>query len=387
MKTRRPTPAEAGWRNRLLRWLRRAPTPSASPPAVNPSPGLATELESILRENERIWSGFRALEIEMFAADTLADVFTVLIRNLPRRFAAVQQVSVAWRDPDYEIQRMLSASKSLLPGFVGLKDPAAMASLPQHRPWLGPADASVLSVVFPRALVAEGSMAIMPLLLRGEWVGTLNQFSPDPAHFTSATATDLLEHLAAVTALCIDNAINRACLQRDGLTDPLTGVANRRFFERRMHEEASLWQRHGGQLACLLADLDHFKLINDRHGHEAGDAVLQHVAGLLNQGLRTSDVLARYGGEEFVLLLPATGLARAREIAERLRSRVSQSRSENRPGVTLSVGVAALQPAQQGTLQDPHAWLLRRADEMLYRAKARGRNCVVADSTESLAAT
>jgi diguanylate cyclase (GGDEF)-like protein len=348
---------------------------------------LATELESILRENERIWSGFRALEIEMFAADTLADVFTVLIRNLPRRFAAVQQVSVAWRDPDYEIQRMLSASKGLLSGFVGLKDHAVMARLPQNRPRLGPADASVLSVVLPHALPAEGSMAIMPLLLRGEWVGTLNQLSPDPAHFTSGTATDLLEHLAAVTALCIDNAINRACLQRDGLTDPLTGVANRRFFERRMQEEVSLWQRHGGQLACLLTDLDHFKQINDHHGHEAGDAVLQHVASLLSEGLRASDVLARCGGEEFALLLPATSLQRAQEIAERLRVRVNQSRSGNRPAVTISIGVATLQPAQRGRLEDPRAWLLRRADEMLYRAKAQGRDCVVVDSAGSVATT
>jgi len=222
----------------------------------------------------------------------------------------------------------------------------------------------------------------VPLRLHGEWVGTLNQASPEPDHYAPGMATDLLEHLALVFALCVENALNRIRLQRDGLTDALTGVANRRFFERRLQEEVSHWLRHGGFLSCLLADIDHFKDINDRHGHPAGDRVLQDVARCLSAGLRTSDVLARHGGEEFVLLLPSTDSARAREIAERLRAEVSRLRPDV-PGsgtiaVTISVGVAALEPAQRSGLEDPGLWLVRCADDLLYQAKAQGRNRVVA---------
>jgi diguanylate cyclase (GGDEF)-like protein len=200
-------------------------------------------------------------------------------------------------------------------------------------------------------------------------------------HYIPGTATDFLEHLAAVTAICIDNAVNRARLQRDGLTDMLTQVANRRFFDRRLREEISQWQRRGEDLSCLLVDLDRFKQINDSHGHQAGDLVLQEVARSLSKGLRESDVLARYGGEEFVLLLPATNGRRAIEIADRLRAAVAglviQPTNGERIEVTASFGLASLACRPRGSAGEPGTWLLRQADRALYAAKARGRNCVV----------
>ena len=136
-------------------------------------------------------------------------------------------------------------------------------------------------------------------------------------------------------------------------------------------------------------DLDHFKQVNDVHGHQMGDHVLRQVARSLNLGLRASDLLARYGGEEFILLLPQTNAARAAEIAERLRAAVAGlSWASAKLRVTVSMGLASVEANQRTTLDDPGLWLLAEADRALYAAKARGRNCVevAASRTKTTAA-
>ena len=348
-------------------------------------------MEQRLRGNERIWAGFREIEIRMLAAGTLHAVIAVLSRDVPRFFPGVHAVSVAWLDPDYEATHLLEQEGGAVANaFVALHPPISGADTPRV-PTLGALDLASQQRFFPHAAQPLRSMATVPLVLRGERVGSLNQASADPLHFTPGTATDFLEHLAAVTAICIDNAVNRARLQRDGLTDMLTEVANRRFFDRRLRDEISQWQRRGADLSCLLVDLDRFKLINDHHGHQAGDLVLQEVARTLSKGLRESDVLARYGGEEFVLLLPATGSERAAEIAERLRAAVAGLVIQAAPGVRLQVtasfGLASLAGGSRVTLDDPGLWLLRQADQALYAAKARGRNRVAAMGDSNAEAT
>lgn len=320
----------------------------------------------------------------MLTAETLHAVIEVLSRDLPEFFPGVHAVSVAWLDPDYELTHQLEQEGGTVPAgsaFVALRAPVP-GLIPPDGPLLGAADPVSQQKLFPHVTQRLQSMAIAPLVLRGQRVGSLNQGSADLRHFAPDAATDLLEHLAAVTAICIDNSVNRARLRRDGLTDMLTQVANRRLFDRRLHEEVSQWLRRGGELSCLLVDLDCFKQINDQHGHQAGDLVLKEVARVLSKGLRTSDVLARYGGEEFVLLLPATGSQRAAEIAERLRAGVaSLALTPTRDvslRVTASFGMASLAADQRATLEDPGLWLLRQADLALYAAKACGRNCVMA---------
>jgi two-component system, cell cycle response regulator len=340
-----------------------------------------SDIEHRLRGNERIWAGFREIEIRMLAAETLHAVMEVLSRDLPNFFPGVDAVSIAWRDPDYELTRLLEQEDGAAASgvFVALRPPFSGPISP-NGPLLGALDTASQQRLFPHTVHSLQSAAIVPLVLRGERVGSLNQGSTDPRHFAPDAATDFIEHLAAVAAICIDNAVNRARLRRDGLTDMLTQVANRRFFDRRLREEISQWLRRGGDLSCLLVDLDCFKLINDRHGHQAGDLVLQEVARTLSKGLRESDVLARYGGEEFVLLLPATGSERAAEIAERLRAAVAGLAISPARGaslqVTASFGLASLADSLRATLEDPGLWLLRQADQALYTAKARGRNRV-----------
>jgi len=383
MGQRRPPRNNEGW---LARWF--GPVFEArSPyrPRAREAPqehGFGRELLYRLRENEHVWSGFRDIEIELLSAASLQDVFEIVTKSLIDRFPSISEVTVTWRDPDYELSRFLHATDpGLARKVIGLTGRQDEQLLPHEHPWLGRVDDALRQLLFPNSMRPINSAAIVPLRLRGEWVGTLNQGSVDPGHYSSEMATDLLAHLALVFGLCVENAMNRMRLQRDGLTDPLTGVANRRLFARRLQDEVSQWRRKGGYLSCLIADIDHFKEINDRYGHPVGDEVLKGVAKVLSSRLRASDLLARHGGEEFALLLPGTEPQLAAEIAERLRMDVSRySPGTAETGlirVTVSIGIAALGPGASEGIEDPGLWLVGEADEQLYRAKSEGRNRVV----------
>ncbi|MGC8119674.1 sensor domain-containing diguanylate cyclase [Marinobacter sp. VGCF2001] len=167
-------------------------------------------------------------------------------------------------------------------------------------------------------------------------------------------------------------------LRAISLTDGLTHVANRRRFDEKLDVEWNRALRHDQELSLIMLDIDHFKRVNDHFGHLVGDDCLVALAELLvNEVRRSGDLVARYGGEEFAVLLPATDLAGARQVAETLRQMVAQTpvdTGETRAPVclTISLGVATLTPDQQGASQE----LIRRADEALYAAKAGGRNQV-----------
>jgi diguanylate cyclase (GGDEF)-like protein/PAS domain S-box-containing protein len=158
-------------------------------------------------------------------------------------------------------------------------------------------------------------------------------------------------------------------------TDSLTGLHNRRFFMRRLNEETERVRRHGSSLSVLLFDLDHFKRVNDTHGHDAGDRILQAVASASNDVKRLTDVAARVGGEEFALLLPETGMDGALRMAKRLRQAVENIRMQNQRdkgiSVTASIGVANIHQ-----LSSDLDNVLKQADEALYKAKNLGRNRV-----------
>lgn len=163
--------------------------------------------------------------------------------------------------------------------------------------------------------------------------------------------------------------------------DPLTGLYNRRHFEERLGAELSASLRHGRPLALLLADVDHFKAVNDRHGHLAGDEVLRLTALVLRDAVRKEDVLARYGGEEFVVLARETALDGGRTLAERLRRSVERTRcawkEELELAVTISVGVAVCSRTGSYVEGESDRALIAWADRALYLAKER-RNAVVA---------
>ena len=155
-------------------------------------------------------------------------------------------------------------------------------------------------------------------------------------------------------------------------TDPLTKLANRRYFETRIEEMVSVARRQSQPLSLIMTDIDHFKKINDSYGHDAGDRVLVGYAELMMHGVRLEDLAARFGGEEFILLLPASHMDQAWNVAERLRAELSHADLiGNGAFVTASFGVSTLKAEE--SIED----FIKRADKALYQAKQQGRNQTV----------
>jgi diguanylate cyclase (GGDEF)-like protein len=172
----------------------------------------------------------------------------------------------------------------------------------------------------------------------------------------------------------LSRQVNIEKLKTAAVIDPLTGCYNRREFETQLKRNMAGAIRHKTKLSVFMFDLDHFKTINDTYGHLAGDKVLQEVAALVQRNMRTGDILARYGGEEFIAILPETDKARAMELADRLRIKISNKRivhDKETITVTASFGVSELNPQADMTR------IIQDADTMLYRAKLNGRNTVM----------
>lgn len=338
----------------------------------------AAKNESILRRTQE-------RELQLLKAESLSDLFKVVVDGLSDSYG-LHAVTLIFCDPHHEVRHLLMSAGVDVSEFPGVMLVDSIAGLaPQfsslRKPWLGPHIGADHQLVFP-GISNLGSVALIPLLRQEVLIGSLNFGSSDPQRFTRHHASDFLNHLGVILAFCLENAVNRARLVRSGITDVLTGWHNRRYLETRMREELARAQRAGNNLICLMLDLDHFKRINDRFGHLAGDAVLREVAQRIEYQVRISDVAARYGGEEFVVLLPATELPVAVNIAERIRAAVSSSPIEIREGhaatMTVSIGVAAVQPKpKQNDLKTIGESLLAQADVALYRAKSEGRDRVV----------
>jgi two-component system cell cycle response regulator len=164
------------------------------------------------------------------------------------------------------------------------------------------------------------------------------------------------------------------------ITDQLTGLHNRRYMARHLDNLIAGARKSGKPLAFLIMDIDHFKSVNDSHGHDSGDEVLREFAGRISANVRGIDLACRYGGEEFVVVMPDTDMAFAYTVAERLRKSVEEaafaiSREPHKLNITISIGIAG----SEGNV-DSADKLLHRADQALYRAKREGRNRVVADA-------
>lgn len=210
-----------------------------------------------------------------------------------------------------------------------------------------------------------------PVRVGGEiWGAVAVAYSnPEAAH---ETALIELERVADLVGLAAANADARECLARLADTDPLTELANRRVFHQRLEEEVGRSRRSSAPVSLALVDLDHFKRVNDEHGHAAGDQALVAVADLLRRHARTEDVVARVGGEELAWLMPDAEISGATLAAERLRAALASQRLAEIGRLTASIGVAQHEPGSTP------AALFERADTALYAAKAAGRDRVQA---------
>lgn len=216
-----------------------------------------------------------------------------------------------------------------------------------------------------------------PLVGHGEVLGVMHLAGH--AQALSADVQRLAGVLAEQLSLALGNLRLQETLRSRSERDPLTDLYNRRHLELSAERELARASRHGHPLAFILLDVDHFKLFNDTHGHDAGDAVLREVAHVLKRHTRTEDITCRYGGEEFLMLLPGCPLEDAYQKAEAIREAIAQLRvsvgGAALSRVTASIGISCY--PQHGEQLDE---LVRVADAALYRAKAAGRNQVVATS-------
>ena len=323
-------------------------------------------------------------ELRLLRSDGLEGLLSELLDGLKSSYG-LPYVSVVLCDPDHDIRHLMLASGVPLEKFDRLLMVDSIAGLTPHyaalsQPWLGAYSACDHQLIFPRC-GKLASVAIIPLLHRDRLIGSINLGSDEAARFTRELAADFLQHLGVIASFCIENAVNRARLLRSGFTDVLTGWHNRRYLQIRLLEELARARRDRSHVVCLMLDVDHFKRINDRWGHVAGDAVLRELASRIDAEVRASDVAARYGGEEFVVLLPDTNTGAAERLAERIRAAIASGPFTLPDGdsvtVTVSVGIAAVCPDPgDDDLKTAGDALLARADVAMYRAKSAGRDQV-----------
>lgn len=212
---------------------------------------------------------------------------------------------------------------------------------------------------------------IIPLTYRQHLVGLLILDTEHPWTKFDREEKILLQALFGQLAIALEN--NR--LYTEAVTDSLTELYNHKFFQKRLGEEIERSQRYHHPLSLLMIDVDKFKSINDRYGHQAGDRVLKSIADALRFNVRLVDMPARYGGEEFVVILPETPSAGAKIAAERLRRLVENSVKMDRIKVTISIGISSY---EKSNVQINAEQLIKQADEQLYKAKYEGRNKVCA---------
>jgi diguanylate cyclase (GGDEF)-like protein len=213
----------------------------------------------------------------------------------------------------------------------------------------------------------RGAIIGLPLKYGGRVLGVMNISWPTPRHFDQEEL-HAMELLADQAAIAVENARLHTIVQSEALTDPLTGLPNRRAFDLRLAEEIRRSARYEHNFTVLMVDLDDFKRINDAHGHMVGDAALREIAHCLHYNVRDTDFMARIGGDEFVLILPETKPGDEGQIAQKLREaakdcqlNMPNNKTEN---ITLSIGAASFPQDSK----EPGS-LVAKADQALYKDK------------------
>lgn len=330
----------------------------------------------------------RSLRKRGFDLEALAALATELDQVTDSAGAAKRLVSVASETFSFKRAAVLVLSHEKLkiaaargcderPQSELLLDEAIAESRETMRPTVaGKLDARTnpaLASLFPEMK----RILIVPLIVENQWVGALvAEGSTKRGYRVDDSVLEVVEQFASHAGLALSNVWLLEQVQKLADTDGLTGVANRMRFDEVMTAEIKRSQRNGEPLGLLMLDIDHFKALNDRHGHQTGDEMLRKLASTIQEISRDFDTIARYGGEEFAVILPTADLAAAARAAERIRYEVE--RMDGSVPITVSVGAASC--PRNATDADS---LVRVADEALYEAKRAGRNQVFVSTTQT----
>ncbi|VAW55140.1 diguanylate cyclase (GGDEF domain) with PAS/PAC sensor [hydrothermal vent metagenome] len=358
---------------------------------------LRKQLEQLLaqaRRNEQTQSFFDDFSLAVVAAQGPQDLFN-LILDEQKKFR-VDEIRLCLVDRFHEVERLLTESyQNAYNGlsFIDTETCNLLISDIPDRPMLGTRIIDKYSwLIDIEETNKYRSAALLPLKRGKEIIGIQLLLSKNEARYNKNDGTTFLQKLSAMIAISIENCINRQRTLELGYQDGLTNAYNRRYFDERLKHEVDRCTRNKTDLVCLFLDVDFFKKVNDQHGHQVGDAVLIRLVALMREQVRSSDIVARYGGEEFAVILPDTGIQLAREVAERIRSKVETQKlitDDATLSITVSIGLASLSQLRyqatdvlQGGVtsiekEKLDQQLLKRADEALYQAKQMGRNCVV----------
>jgi len=307
----------------------------------------------------------RRLEAEREAWRRLQDNLALtLTDNMPAGSFVLHRQSDGRPHFDFLSRRLLT--------MLGLERAAVAADPLLPGRCVHPDDAPAFREVVRRIFTVGGPFGwqgrlVVAGLTRWVRIEAEPRLRPDGLPAWDGVVTDISEQQRIEEELRIANSK----LEKLATTDALTGIWNRHHFERCMLVEIERAHRYGEPLSLLLLDIDHFKAINDRHGHQLGDRVLVEISRRLGRQMRDTDLLARWGGEEFVAVLPHTSASAAGALAERIRGLIPTLSLPGVGAVTISVGVAQLQP------DDDLNSLFQRVDRALYGAKEGGRDRVV----------
>lgn len=329
------------------------------------------ELISTLRRNEQIVRKLFDIESSILGTTRFRDLFENLLTQIEQQFniphvwltlvhdEAITSLIADLQQSPQTRNHLVIVEQRTFNALVGTDDDPHLVNSGLDR---------YLPLVPPAFRGSLGSMAIAPIRFEGRIIGSFNQGDADRGRFSPDKDTFFLRQLAVKVSICLANVTAHEQLRVLATRDPLTHLPNRRELEQILHREFERARRQEMPLAVVFLDCDDFKQVNDKLGHDAGDAYLHHVARELSAAIRTSDCAFRFAGDEFVLVLPGQTEVDARLMGERLRKRFAGSPLVYGGApvpVKLSLGAAC---SREDGVPDAQA-LLRLADARLYEDK------------------
>lgn len=328
-----------------------------------------------LKENDEIWKKFYQVETSILSILNFKDLFEVLLTEISNKFRIpFVWLSIIDKSDVSNLIQSLESSKIVKERLNIIKKNAFLPLINNGtKPLLVNDNLKKYYKLFPnnkKYLIR--SMSIIPIVLDGEIIGSLNQADSSFERFEPGIDTLFLEQLATKVSLCLSNVTAHEKLKFLAFQDSLTKLLNRRAMENILKREFGRAKRYNSSLSVVFVDLDNFKCINDKYGHDSGDQVLKYLGKILSKMRRDHDIVSRYAGDEFVIILPET----LSKDAEKLMFRIQKYLQKNPLNIqqksiflSISFGIAS---SEDPSIKDAYS-LLKKSDEMLYKMKKQNK--------------